>query len=68
MATAWNLSEWVEINPKIQFGAPVVEGTRIPMSSIIADLGSGSPEDVAEWRGLRVEEVEDVRDSFVAAA
>jgi uncharacterized protein (DUF433 family) len=68
MATAWNLSEWVEIDPRIQFGAPVVKGTRIPISSIIADLGSGSPEDVAGWRGLRVEQVEDVRDYFVAAA
>jgi uncharacterized protein (DUF433 family)/DNA-binding transcriptional MerR regulator len=68
MATAWNLSEWVEINPAIQFGAPVVRGTRIPISAVIADLGVGSPEDVAEWRGLRVEQVEDVRDYFVAAA
>jgi uncharacterized protein (DUF433 family)/DNA-binding transcriptional MerR regulator len=67
-AAAWNLSEWVEIDPSIQFGAPIVRGTRIPISAIIADLGSGSPEDVAEWRGLRVEQVEDVRDYFVAAA
>jgi uncharacterized protein (DUF433 family) len=68
MATAWNLSQWVEIDPAIQFGAPIVRGTRIPVSAIIADLGSGSPEAVAEWRGLRVEQVEDVRDYFVAAA
>ncbi len=68
MAVAWNLSQWVEINQAIQFGAPVVRGTRIPISAIIADLGSGSPEDVAEWRGLQVEQIEDVRDYFVAAA
>lgn len=68
MAAAWNLSGWVEINPAIQFGAPIVRGTRIPISAIIADLGSGSPEDVAEWRGLHVKQVEDVRDYFVAAA
>jgi uncharacterized protein (DUF433 family)/DNA-binding transcriptional MerR regulator len=68
MAAAWNLSDWVEINPAIQFGAPIVRGTRIPISAIIADLGSGSPEDVAEWRGLQVKQVEDVRDYFVAAA
>jgi uncharacterized protein (DUF433 family)/DNA-binding transcriptional MerR regulator len=68
MAVAWDLSEWVEIDPSIQFGAPIVRGTRIPVSAIIADLGVGTPEDVAEWRGLRVEQVEDVRDYFVAAA
>jgi uncharacterized protein (DUF433 family) len=68
MAVAWNLSEWVEIDPSIQFGVPIVRGTRIPVSAIIADLGAGSPEDVAEWRGLRVDQVEDVRDYFVAAA
>jgi uncharacterized protein (DUF433 family)/DNA-binding transcriptional MerR regulator len=68
MAAAWNLSEWVEIDPAIQFGAPIVKGTRIPISAIIADLGAGSPEEVADWRGLQVEQVEDVRDYFVAAA
>jgi uncharacterized protein (DUF433 family) len=67
-AVAWNLSTWVEINPSVQFGAPIVRGTRIPISAIIADLGSGSPEEVAEWRGLGVDQVEDVRDYFVAAA
>jgi uncharacterized protein (DUF433 family)/DNA-binding transcriptional MerR regulator len=67
-AAAWNLSRWVEIDPSVQFGAPVVRGTRIPVSAIIADLGVGSTEEVAEWRGLRVEQVEDVRDYFVAAA
>lgn len=67
-ATAWNLSQWVEIDPSVQFGAPIVRGTRIPISAIIADLGVGSPEEVAEWRGLGVEQVEDVRDYFVAAA
>jgi uncharacterized protein (DUF433 family)/DNA-binding transcriptional MerR regulator len=68
VAVAWELSEWVEINPAIQFGAPIVKGTRIPISAIIADLGAGSLEKVADWRGLRVEQVKDVRDYFVAAA
>lgn len=68
MATAWNLSRWVEINPSIQFGAPIVKGTRTPISAIVADLGAGSPEEVADWHGLEVEQVEDVRDYFVAAA
>jgi len=67
-AIAWNLSTWVEINPSVQFGVPVVRGTRIPISAIVADLGFGSPKEVAEWRGLGVEQVEDVRDYFVVAA
>jgi uncharacterized protein (DUF433 family)/DNA-binding transcriptional MerR regulator len=68
MAVAWNLSAWVEINPTIQFGVPIVKGTRTPVSAIVADLGAGSPEEVADWHGLEVEQVEDVRDYFVAAA
>ena len=60
-AIAWNLSTWVEINLSVQFGAPIARGTRIPISAIVADLGSGSPEEVAEWRGLGIEQVEDVR-------
>jgi uncharacterized protein (DUF433 family) len=63
-----DLSRWVEIDPAIQIGAPIKKGTRIPVSSIIADLGAGSVEDVANWRGLQVEQVEDARDYFVAAA
>jgi uncharacterized protein (DUF433 family) len=67
-AVAWNLSDWVEIDPTIQFGTPVVKGTRTPVSSIVADLGAGSPEEVADWHGLEVQQVEDVRDYFVGAA
>jgi uncharacterized protein (DUF433 family)/DNA-binding transcriptional MerR regulator len=68
VAAAWDLSRWVEINPAIQFGTPIIKGTRVPVSSIIADLGAGSVEEVAGWRGLKVEQVEDARDYFVAAA
>jgi len=68
MAIAWDLSAWVEIDPTIQFGVPIVKGTRTPVSAIVADLGAGSPEEVADWHGLEVEQVEDVRDYFVAAA
>lgn len=32
-AVAWHPVDYVELNPKIQFGEPVVEGTRVPTSS-----------------------------------
>ena len=61
-ASGWQLSPWVEIDPERQFGAPVVRGTRIPVSTIEAQLRAGSPVEVADWYGLRVEQVEGVRD------
>lgn len=61
-AVAWNLTAWVEIDPRIQFGMPVVRGTRIPVHTIKANLVAGSPEEVADWYGLTVPAVEGVRD------
>ena len=36
-----NYMEFIEINPKIMFGKPVIKGTRITVEQILEDLGSG---------------------------
>jgi uncharacterized protein (DUF433 family)/DNA-binding transcriptional MerR regulator len=56
-AVGWRLSPWAEIDPDVQFGAPVVTGTRVPVRTIVANLAAGTPEDVANWYGLDVEAV-----------
>lgn len=60
VAVAWDVSEWIEIDPAVQFGAPVVRGTRITVDAVIGNLEVGSPEDVADWYGLSVRQVEGV--------
>lgn len=61
-AARWSLSPWVEVNPRLQFGSPVVTGSRVPVRTIEANLEVGTPKQVAEWYGLRLEQVEGVRD------
>jgi uncharacterized protein (DUF433 family) len=66
-AVGWELSPWVEIDPAVQFGAPVVRGTRVPVRTIGANLRAGSPAEVADWYGLEVQAVEGVRDYLALA-
>jgi uncharacterized protein (DUF433 family) len=65
-AARWLLSPWVEINPAVQFGAPVVAGTRVPIATIEANLEVGTPAQVAEWYGLQVPQVDGVKEYLVA--
>jgi len=66
-ASGWRLNSWVEIDPTIQFGAPIVRGTRIPARTIAANLREGSPDEVADWYGLDIESVRGVRDYLAFA-
>jgi uncharacterized protein (DUF433 family)/DNA-binding transcriptional MerR regulator len=61
-AAKWFVSTWVEVNPGIQFGQPVVRNTRVPVSSVVANLRAGTPAQVADWLGLTVAEVKGARD------
>lgn len=61
-AVAWALSDRIEIDPNVQFGEPVVKGTRLPISVIARELVTYSPEQVADWHAVDVEDVRDVRD------
>jgi uncharacterized protein (DUF433 family) len=60
-AEAWEVTHWVEIAPDVQFGAPVVRGTRIPVRTIAANLQVASPKEVADWYELSLDQVEGVR-------
>ncbi len=65
-AMGWTLSPWVEINPAVQFGAPVVRWTRVPVTAVVANLAEGSPSEVAEWYGLSVKQVLGAKDYAAA--
>ena len=66
-AIAWELSEHIEIDPAVQFGDPVVKGTRLPISAIKAELdASHSVEEIADWHAIDVEDVRGVQ-LFLAA-
>lgn len=67
-AEAWQVTKWVEIRPSVQFGRPVVRGTRLPAQTVMANLAAGSIQDVADWYGLTVEQVKDVQGYFARAA
>ena len=60
VAAAWDVSPWVGIDPAVCFGAPVVRGTRIPVSTIMANLTEATEEEVADWYQLSVCQVRGV--------
>ncbi len=60
VAAAWDISPWVGIDPAIRFGAPVVRGTRIPVSTIKANLAEATEFEVADWYELSVRQVRGV--------
>lgn len=33
----------IEINPDIHFGKPVIRGTRVPVTRILAEVAAGTP-------------------------
>jgi uncharacterized protein (DUF433 family)/DNA-binding transcriptional MerR regulator len=66
-AVAWTPTEWVELDPLVQFGAPVVKDTRIPVATIVANLEAGTPSEVASWYGLTRAQVIGAKDYLAAA-
>jgi uncharacterized protein (DUF433 family) len=60
VAAAWDISPWVGIDPEVCFGAPVVRGTRIPVRTIMANLGEATEQEVADWHELSVCQVRGV--------
>lgn len=57
VAVRWLPEAHISIDPKVQFGAPVVEGTRVTVATIAVNLEAGTPEQVAGWFDLAVEQV-----------
>jgi uncharacterized protein (DUF433 family) len=39
-----NVTDRIEVNPKIMLGKPVIRGTRIPVELILRKLGEGATE------------------------
>lgn len=39
-----NISDHIDINPKVMLGKPVIKGTRIPVELILRKLGEGIAE------------------------
>ncbi len=66
-AVAWDISEWIEIDPTVQFGAPVVRGTRVTVDTIVENLEVGTPQEVADWYGLSIRQVDGVAQYATAA-
>ncbi len=57
----WSKCPLVEIDPKIQRGAPVLRGTRMPVSAIVDNFDYGvSAQEIAEQFETPLERVEAV--------
>lgn len=39
-----NMTDRIEVNPKVMLGKPVIRGTRIPVELILRKLGEGATE------------------------
>lgn len=57
IAQRWKPAQYVVLDPRIQAGAPCVEGTRIPTETIAEMAEADPPEFVAEDMDLAIEEV-----------
>lgn len=44
------MNERIEINPDIHSGKPVIRGTRVPVTRILAEVAAGTP-----WERIRGE-------------
>jgi uncharacterized protein (DUF433 family) len=58
VASAWRPQTFVTLNPKVQFGAPCINGTRIPTNSVWAmHLAGDEPKGIASAYGIEIEKV-----------
>jgi uncharacterized protein (DUF433 family) len=37
-----NANEWIEVDPDVMRGKPVIKGTRIPVELVVRKLGEGA--------------------------
>ena len=60
-AIDWSGRQLVEIDPEIQSGAPVLRGSRMPVSAIVDNFDYGeSPAEIAQLFEIPLERVEAV--------
>lgn len=67
IAIAWDISEMVEVDPLINFGQPVVRGTRVQVETVLKNLEAVSKEEVADMYGLSIMQVDGVIEYAAAA-
>ena len=55
---AMQLAPRIVADPKVRFGKPVIEGTRVPVSLVLGKLGGGmTVDEVTAEYGLSLEDV-----------
>lgn len=67
IAVAWDISHMVEIDPLVNFGEPLVRGTRVTAETVIQNLTVASKEEVADMYGLSIVQVDGVIEYAKAA-
>jgi uncharacterized protein (DUF433 family)/DNA-binding transcriptional MerR regulator len=58
IAVRWHPEPYVSIDPRVHFGEPVVQGTKVSVTTIAANLKAGTPEQVARWFDLTLDQVQ----------
>lgn len=57
----WSQCPLVEIKPNVQSGAPVLRGTRLPVSAIVDNFDYGlSPEEISEQFQISMDRVQEI--------
>jgi uncharacterized protein (DUF433 family) len=63
LAARWQPHPLVVVDPRLQAGAPCIEGTRVPTSAVLRYLSSGEdPDEVADDLGLLLDQVRAARE------
>lgn len=62
VAAEWELSRYFHVDPEVQYGAPVVRGTRVTVDAIRSSLEGGSPAEVARWFRIPIGAIREARD------
>lgn len=53
------LAPRIVVDPKVRFGKPIIQGTRVPVEIVVAKLAGGmSAQDVATEYGITLEDVQ----------
>lgn len=55
---ALQIAPRIVVDPKVRFGKPIIQGTRVPIETVIGKLAGGmSAQDVAAEYGITLEDV-----------
>ncbi len=48
----------IEINPKVHHGQPVIKGTRVPITRVLAEVAAGTPfEEIAQQYDVTIDDI-----------